>query len=63
MKGKLCCSGFQPGTGIEWMIRSETGRTATVYVLYRDRSPYSRHNSPESAYASFHVHVPPDERS
>lgn len=55
--GKLCFAGFELGTGVEWMVRRENGRSAHVWVLYRNGVQYSRHNSPESAHAAYSTHV------
>ncbi len=59
MNGKLCFAGFALGTGIEWMVRREAGRSASVWVLYRAGVQYSRHSNPKSAHMAYSVHVAP----
>ncbi len=59
MNGKLCFAGFELGTGIEWMVRREAGKSGSVWVLYRAGVQYSRHNSPRSAHEAYSMHVAP----
>jgi hypothetical protein len=58
LPGTLCYSGYEIGKSITWSVRRQGTESGSVRILYRNRTPYSRHNTSDSAWAAFTQFVP-----